>query len=227
MHFLQSKTSTFTVVQNMRHCNVNLHSCAMHHRPQIARVNAINSRYLTDRELLTRPAKQYYSTLVIRLLLRSCPADVSWLVVSIVIDAIKCRVWRCRAEIVEEGLKVVTPLLIHTDATRSIARILFIGRGIAARFSVFPRYIFAGTCRARMSVDSTMQRNEFPFQASATLAVTTQQVVLLVGRRFATLAAAFVVVVMASFTGVTQYRQLPEDLSRFQISDLFHRWRFA
>jgi len=221
LHFLQSQSRAFAVLQDVSYCDVYLHFCIMNHPPKISGMDAIYPRYLAQRKPSPGPLEQYDPALVIGLLFSGSPTNVTRLVMPIVMDAIKRGIRRCWANVVEESLKIVEPFFGHANATSAIVRILLVCGRIASTLRMLPRAIFARASRTGMPMNSAPQRNQPAFETPAALAIAAQQIPFLVRGFVSALTAAIVVIIVSPLTRVTKHCKETEGLSRLQIGALF------
>jgi hypothetical protein len=72
----------------------------------------------------------------------SGPSAIAGLVVAVLVwVAIECFPLRSRPHILEEGNKVIPPLIAHLDATPAIKRVLLVIRVVAATLGMSPRFV--------------------------------------------------------------------------------------
>lgn len=124
------------------------------------------------------------------------PANISWLVVSVVVDAINRVLLRWpMAHVFEEGLERVHPAFTDADAPASVVRVGVDSRVVASALHVLPDAVLGrsphtGTGIARMAMPARSGAGQFMRATAARLCVPGFQVRLRDDRRAAAVALA-------------------------------------
>lgn len=113
---------------------------------------------------------QMIVSFIAALLFLSGPAAVPWLIVAVVVLALKLHPWRASSHVSKKVLKTGTPPLAHRNAPPLIIGIVL---GKATGFGMCPRFIFTGLVHA---MSSRFLCNQFSLEAAATVGPATAKV---------------------------------------------------
>ena len=94
------------------------------------------------------------------------PAAIAWLIITVVVDAIKRESKRLFPHICEKVFKAISPSIAHSDAATCVAREAFVFRVVAASFHIRPRSKRSGPSASSVAMCSACFANAFKLETT-------------------------------------------------------------